>query len=313
MEEIDISQLLNYFKSKWIYILFTMSIAFCLSSIYVNRFRVPEYTSSTTILLSQANENSQISSNDIGLNKSLVTTYGEIIKSKRVLRQVIDILKLDIEYADLVNHVVVGELADTSIIKVSVTDVDSKLAADIANTIAEVFTKEIVEIFKIENVSIIDEAEVSDVISSASTAKIVGIATIAGAFLSVGFIFIMFYFDTTIKTEADIELATGLPVIGMVPISREKIKKSAHRQYYDELAKKNKTNEIIPVTTEVKKIELSSARKNATKEVAITTVKPEKVEETDLDKPLAVKQVRHRRRTRTTTTKTTAKKTTSKK
>ena len=72
MEEIDISQLLNYFKSKIIYILFAMSIAFCLSSIYVNRFRVPEFTSYTTILLNQANENQTISATDINLNNSLI-------------------------------------------------------------------------------------------------------------------------------------------------------------------------------------------------------------------------------------------------
>lgn len=89
MEEIDISQLLGYFKTKIIYIIFAMSIAFCLSSIYVNRFRVPEYTSSTTILLNKANETGTINTSDLNVDRSLVPTYGEIIKSKRVLRKLL--------------------------------------------------------------------------------------------------------------------------------------------------------------------------------------------------------------------------------
>lgn len=269
MEEIDISQLLSYFKSKWIYILFVMSIAFCLSSIYVNRFRVPEYTSSTTILLNQANENTAINTNDINLNKSLVSTYSEIIKSKRVLRQVIEVLDLDLKYNELVAKVSVGEITDTSIIRISVVDPDSELAADIANSIADIFSKEIVDIYKIENISIIDEAEITTEASSASTLKIVGICTVAGALLSIMVIFVMFYFDKTIKNEEDIEQATGLPVIGIVPISREKIKYSAHRKHYEELARKHKKEEVMPVKTEVRKVELNELT-NHEKEIGIS-------------------------------------------
>ena len=257
MEEIDISQLLNYFKSKIIYILFAMSIAFCISSIYVNRFRVPEFTSYTTILLNQANENQTISATDINLNNSLISTYSEIIKSKKVMNQVIETLALDYSTSELSGKISVSEIPETTIIKISVTDEDSELAADIANTIANVFTKEIVEYYKIENVSVIDTAEVSENPSSASALKIIGIMTLAGAFISVVVIFIVFYFDTTIKNEEEIEKITGLPVIGIVPSSREKIKYSQHRKYYDDLAKKYKSQEILPVQKEFKKLDIT--------------------------------------------------------
>ena len=257
MEEIDISQLLGYFKSKIIYVIFAMSISFCLASIYVNKFRVPEYTSSTTILLNQSSESTAISSTDITLNKSLVTTYNEIIKSKRVLTQVINELALDYDYNELFSKISVGEVTDTSIIKISVTDPDNVLAANIANTIANTFTKEIVDIYKIENISIIDKAEVSTIASSTSTLKIIGVATIAGAVLAIAVIFIVFYFDTTLKNEEDVEKATGYPVIGVVPVSREKIKGSAHRKHYEELAKKHKSQEILPVEREIRKIDVN--------------------------------------------------------
>lgn len=255
MEEIDINQLLNFFKSKIIYIIFAMAIAFCLACIYVNRFRVPEYTNYTTVLLNQSSDVEQINASSVELNRKLISTYNEIIKSKKVLNQVIDKLSLDYNYSGLASKISVGEVGDTSIIKISVTDSDSSLAAEIANTIAEVFSQEIVTLLKIENISIIDKAEVSTVASSTSTIKIITIATLAGAFISVAIIFILFYFDTTLKNEEDIERLTGLPVIGMVPTSREKIKYSQHHKYYDDLAKHHKNQNVVPIERKIREIE----------------------------------------------------------
>lgn len=255
MEEIDINQLLSYFKSKIIYIIFAMAIFFCLACIYVNKFRVPEYTSFTTVLLNQANDSEQINSSQVDLNRKLISTYNEIIKSKKILNQVIDKLSLDYTYSDLVSKISVGEVGDTSIIKISVTDTDSTLAAEIANTIADVFSQEIVTIYNIKNISTIDKAEPSSIASSTSTIKIIGVSTIAGAFISVAIIFILFYFDTTLKNEEDIERITGLPVIGMVPASREKIKYSQHRKYYDDLAKHHKNQDIVPIERKIREVE----------------------------------------------------------
>ncbi|MBO5475895.1 MAG: hypothetical protein J5982_05305 [Bacilli bacterium] len=255
MEEIDINQLLSYFKSKIIYIIFAMAISFCLACIYVNKFRVPEYTSFTTVLLNQANDSEQINATQVDLNRKLISTYNEIIKSKKILNQVIDKLSLDYTYYDLVGKINVGEVGDTSIIKISVTDTDSTLAAEIANTIADVFSQEIVTIYNIKNISTIDKAEPSLIASSTSTIKIIGVSTVAGAFISIAIIFILFYFDTTLKNEEDIERITGLPVIGMVPASREKIKYSQHRKYYDDLAKHHKNQNIVPIERKIREVE----------------------------------------------------------
>lgn len=229
MEEIDLTQLISYFKSKWFYVLFAVSLFFCVASIYVNQIRTLEYTSYTKIILNQASSEA-INSNDINLNQSLVPDYTEIIKSKLVLNQVIDILDLDLEYDELVRMINVSGVNDTAVIKISVTNKDSNLACDIATTIANIFMKEIVEIYKLDNVSVLDEAEVSLKSSSTSAFKIIIVAMLAGAVISCGIIFVFFYFDTTIKSEDVIESATGIPVIGVVP--------------FDGNVKKTKTEDI---------------------------------------------------------------------
>ena len=184
MEEIDLVQLFNYFKAKWFYILFAASLAFCVSSIYVNQFRQLEYTSYTKIILNQASSSETISSSDINLNQSLVPDYTEIIKSKLVLNQVIDLLDLDLEYEDLVDMISVTGIKDTSVIKISVTHVDPNLACDIASTIANVFMKEVGDIYKLDNISVLDESEVSLKSSSTSALKIIAIAIVVGVIIS---------------------------------------------------------------------------------------------------------------------------------
>ena len=56
------------------------------------------YKTSTTVVLAQKtseNTTSSVTLNDININQKLVATYTEIVKSKLVLEQVIDELKLD--------------------------------------------------------------------------------------------------------------------------------------------------------------------------------------------------------------------------
>ena len=80
----------------------------CLYSIF---FQKPMYNSYTTVILSSAE--TTITTNDITLNKNLVDTYAEIVKSKRVLNQVIATLDLDVKYEALAESIGVSAVNDT--------------------------------------------------------------------------------------------------------------------------------------------------------------------------------------------------------
>ena len=77
--------------------------------------------------------------NEILLNQQLVSTYGELVKSRAVADRVIDNLKLDLSYKQFTEKVNVNLVKDTEIIKLQVTDRDPALAAEIADETAEVF------------------------------------------------------------------------------------------------------------------------------------------------------------------------------
>ena len=99
MEEIDLKELFLFVKSK-LGLLITITAGVCLlGCIYGLFIQKPMYQSYTTVILS-GNE-STITQSDITLNKNLVYTYAEIVKSRRVLAQVIIDLNLDLTYEEL--------------------------------------------------------------------------------------------------------------------------------------------------------------------------------------------------------------------
>lgn len=221
MEEINLKDLFSYFFSKSFIVIITLALAILVSTIYGEFVKVPMYRSYTTIVLTRSGDtdtnDSSITQNDILLNQKLVATYREIIKSRRVLGQVIENLNLDMEVSELSQNISVTNEEDTELIKISVSSVNKEDAKDIANEIAKVFSNEIVDIYNIKNVSIIDTAIVSKTPYNINFVKETVIAALFGLVLGIAIIFVMFYFDTTIKNPEEIQTKIGLPLLGVVP------------------------------------------------------------------------------------------------
>ena len=151
MEEIDLRELFDYFKSNFMWIIVTVILFIGIGNVYTILTRVPMYKGNTTIVLVSENKNESYNQNELQLNKNLVGTYSEIIKSRNVLSQVIDNLGLDTTVESLSKNVSVEAVQNTEIIKISVGADDPEVAARIANEIANVFATEIKKIYKLNN------------------------------------------------------------------------------------------------------------------------------------------------------------------
>ena len=222
MEEINLKDLFSFFVKKIPVILFVTSMIFALGIGYTIFLKTPLYKGNTTLILVKKQtgyEQGGITQtqNDIVLNQKLVTTYSEIVKSRRVLNQVVKKLNLGYNSSELSKKINVSSVSDTEIIKISVSDENNKKASQIANTIADVFKEEVMEIYSLENVSIIDKAEVQDNPYNVQILKDVAIFLMVGLVVSVGIMFVVYYFDTSVKSTEEIESKLGIPVIGNVP------------------------------------------------------------------------------------------------
>lgn len=215
MEEIDLIELLNYFKKKIGLIIIIMSAVGILGCIYTLFIQKPMYNSYTTVILS-GSSSSSITQTDVTLNKNLISTYAEIVKSGRVLNQVIKELNLDISYESLSSEISVTSLNNTEIIKITVNNESADMAMKIANSTASVFTKEISSLYKMDNVSILDYATINESPYNINILKQLIIYILVGLVISLGTVFMIFYFDRTIKSVEQIEQKIKLPVLGSV-------------------------------------------------------------------------------------------------
>lgn len=231
MEEINLKDLFNYYISKIFIIIITVCIAVLFSVVYGEFIKVPKYRSSSTVVLASSNDSKNnsngITQNDITINQKLISTYREIIKSRRVLGQVIDNLELNMSVEQLSGSVTVTSQQDTDVIKISVVNVKREDAAKIANEIAKVFSNEIIKIYNIQNVSIIDTAIEANAPYNIHTLKDAIIFAMLGFVVGCMIIFAIYYFDTTIKSPEEVQTKLGLPILGVVPkVENSKNKRS---------------------------------------------------------------------------------------
>ena len=228
MEEIDLKELFEFIKKK-IGLLITITVVICLlGCIYGLFIQKPMYKSYTTIILggNETTASETITQSDITLNKNLVDTYAEIVKSRRVLEQVIAELDLEETYEELSNKISVSSVNNTEIIKITVVDSNPIEAKNVANVTANFFSKEVVKLYNMNNVNVLDEANETNEPYNINIPKQVIIYFFIGIIIALSILFIIFYFDRTIKSVEQVEQKIKLPILGGV----EEYKKGGKRK-----------------------------------------------------------------------------------
>ena len=215
MEEINLRDLLSYFKKRLI--LFIVVVLFVVSAgtIYSVFILKPEYKSQATVILSSDKSKNTVQS-EINANKNLIDTYTEVVKSHRVLDRVKSEMQIEDTYEQLVKKVTVASLKDTEIISISVVDLNKNHSYSLANRIADTFTDEIGQIYNDKSVNVLDRAVEPQKPYNVDIIKQEAIYAAAGIVLATAVIFLMFYFDRTIKTTEQIEQLFKLPIYGKV-------------------------------------------------------------------------------------------------
>lgn len=226
MEEINIKDLFEFFISKIRIITLVVLIVVLIGAVYSLCFQEPMFESTTNMVLTGTASASgsttnieggeAITQNDINLNSKLVATYREIIKSKTVLKDVINTLDLEYTTKELYRNITVSTVADTEMISITVKSLNAEEAAKVANKLAEIFSDNIKEIYNIENISIIDKAEIESVPTNINVVKQLIIYFLIGFVVACGIVFVLFYFDTTLKDASQIE-KMGFVVLTSIP------------------------------------------------------------------------------------------------
>ena len=226
MEEIDLLEYFKYVLKHLIYVILVPIILVFGVTLYDTLIKVPMYSTYSTLVLvassSTDNQNGSLNSNDVTLNQKLVATYSEFIKSNLVIDQVINELNLDMSTKELSRNIKVESFKDTVIIKITVQNPDPETTQKITNAITKVFSKEVVNKFEINNVSIIDTASLPTDVCNNTLVRDMILAFAAGLVGTAGILFVIFYFDDTVKYSESLEEEAGMPVVGKILTSDKK-------------------------------------------------------------------------------------------
>ena len=217
MEEIDLTELFDYFLKRALYIVIAAVVCLVLGLTYTLFLKEPKYKSDVNVIIVNKELQATSLQSDLAANQKLAATYRELVESRRILNQVIDNLQLNYTIGELQDMISVENVNETEIIKITVSSADAKEAKKIANETAEIFQDEVKDIYNLENVSIVDNAVLAKAPYNINIVKESVIYIALGMVLSCGVIFVIYYFDNTIKSIDQVEKRLGVPVIGTVP------------------------------------------------------------------------------------------------
>ena len=218
MEEISLKDFFIYLKHYIVAFIIAVVVLVGGVVIYDTQIKKPMYQAKTTVVIakSDAADNAAATLNDVNASQKLTATYSEIAKSELVLGKVIDNLDLETSMKELSGNVGVKPVDDTSILSITVKNLNAEQSASIANEIAKVFTEEITKIYKLDNVSQLSTATTPEQPSNNTLVRDLILAAAVAILGVTGVAFLRFYLDDTVKHNDDIEKALGLTVMGKI-------------------------------------------------------------------------------------------------
>ncbi len=234
-ESLNLKDFLNIVWSSKFFIILIVTIVTIGGYFFTKETEVPIYNSSTTlVLVSQNNlggeegENESKSgsiSSDLSLHSSLVATYSEIIRSKSLIRQVKNNLNLEISDDEIRSNLIVRAVSGTGVLEISVNNRDPKIAVDVANEMAKVFSERIKSLYKIDNIEVLDPAEESNFPMNINHKKDIIIFVLIGSICAGILVFLRYVLDSTVDSTQNLEEKFNVPVLVTMPIYSEKAKK----------------------------------------------------------------------------------------
>lgn len=216
-QELNLSDIFIILRKRIILLIVLPLIAVLISGVVSFYILAPVYEASTSLLLGRTG--SQIEYSDVMLNRQLVKTYSEVARSRSVLSSTISALRLDMTVGQLQGRVTVSSVRDTEIIAISVRHDDPVMAQRIADQVAASFSEKVIGFSNIENILIVDAAQVPDSPVSPNKMLNIAIAGVLGVMLAVGAAFVLEFLDNTYKKPEELEQALGLSVLVMVPMN----------------------------------------------------------------------------------------------
>lgn len=224
--EIDLRELFFHIKRYWYIVVVSILVGVLGAAFYLWKIEVPQYQA--TAMIYMRDSNTQISVSDLQVNQELSSDYMVILKSRPVLNRIISDLDVDMTYDQLYNSTTISTIDDTRIIKITVTNTNAQIAADLANQLVDRGVDTVEEIESKQPYTV-EKAVVDNNKINTSNKKVLLMGMLLGLVASIGGLFIQFMLNDKVRSADDIEKLLGVPVLAGIGENKELAKSNGGR------------------------------------------------------------------------------------
>lgn len=224
----NISKVLDGIKDKWKNIVLIVLSFLLISSIYNIFFINKEYEANVKIFIGKQkfkNITETYNNEEINLYQRLITTYSEVIKSKKLINESIKGSKMNylqdkyknINYDLLMKNLTINPIANTQIIEIKYKSLNPQQSYDLLYSITENLISYSKELYPNVNITILEQVHVNLKPLMNKKLTIIGLGLMLGLIVGIGGIIGVMYLNNTYKNQKSLEEEIGLTVIGVIP------------------------------------------------------------------------------------------------
>ena len=224
----NISEVLDGIKDKWKNVVLIVLSFLLISSIYNIFFINKEYEANVKIFIGKQkfkNTTETYNNEEINLYQRLITTYSEVIKSKKLINESIKGSKMNylqdkyknINYDLLMENLTVNPIANTQIIEIKYKSLNPQQSYDLLYSITENLISYSKELYPNVNITILEQVHVNLNQLMNKKLTIIGLGLMLGLIVGIGGIIGVMYLNNTYKNQKSLEEEIGLTVIGVIP------------------------------------------------------------------------------------------------
>lgn len=224
----NISEVLDGIKDKYKNIVLIVLSFLLISSIYNIFFINKEYEANVKIFIGKQkfkNITETYNNEEINLYQRLITTYSEVIKSKKLINESIKGSKMNylqdkyknINYDLLMENLTVNPITNTQIIEIKYKSLNPQQSYDLLYSITENLISYSKELYPNVNITILEQVHVNLNQLMNKKLTIIGLGLILGLIVGIGGIIGVMYLNNTYKNQKSLEEEIGLTVIGVIP------------------------------------------------------------------------------------------------
>ena len=229
-EEIDLGELLLYFKKKLVLIIAVFVIGMVGAGLFTRFLITPKYTATAKLYVVSASGKSVVNLDDLRLGTTLSTDYKELLMARPIFTEIIEELGLEYTYGQLKSMVSIEGVGDTRILAITVVSTKPKEAMDIANALTDKAITYLPKLMGIPPPNISEDAREPAMPCSPNLAKNAMLGGILAAIVLMGILTVLFLKDDTVKTSEDVEKLIGVVPLTVIPENSDQSRKVRRRK-----------------------------------------------------------------------------------